>query len=489
MTASHPRSMRHVLLADGHQLLLDDLLIAEQTGLTRRLGQPERYAHNPVLVPTEPHEGMGVLMFGTLVYDEGRYRCWYYTQCPESARQLFCYAESDDGIVWQKPELGRVACNGSKANNILMAAPEGMKLTHGVVAKSTSEPDPDRRYRASLFMYKQGEPRGPTRGHYLVYSPDGIHWSDPPASPDVRCNECGGLLWDESRTDFVDLNKTGHGLEMFNREDMRVGHMRCTAVATSDDGTVWSPYRVVLMPNLFLDEPYDEFYHLHGFRWGGSYVGYLRVYHNTPDCGEAPRQRIDVQLVTSRDGETWERVCPGQNFITSAEPRQWDFGRLAIGNGPPVVTGDTMRVYYCGQPTDHRGLDGLGGRGEDGLGKGYRARVGFATLRKDGFAALCADRTGELLTHPVRGGNRLNLNLDAAGGSCRVELQDAGGKPIPGFSMEESIPLRVDQVDAPVAWKSAREIPCPDGEPMRVRMALERARLFSWTFAGNKEKQ
>ena len=70
-----------------------------------------------------------------------------------------------------------------------------------------------------------------------------------------------------------------------------------------------------------------------------------------------------------------------------------------------------------------------------------------------------------------------------------MELQDAGGKPIPGFSMEESIPLCVDQVDAPVAWKSAREIPCPDGEPMRVRMALERARLFSWTFAGNKEKQ
>ena len=480
-----PPSVRHVLQSDPHQLVLDDLLIAEQRGLARRLGQPERYAGNPVLVPTEPHEGTGVMMYGTLAHDEGRYRCWYQTQCLQDSRQYFCYAESEDGIAWRKPALGRVTFGGSRDNNILMAAPEGMKFTHGVVAKSTVEPDPNRRYRAVLFMYVAGDPRGPTRGHYVVCSPDGIDWSRPDAAPNARCNECGGLLWDESRTDFVDLNKTGHALEMFNREDMRVGHTRCTAVANSDDGVAWSPYRVVLMPNLYLDEPYDEFYYLHGFRWGGSYVGYLRVYHNTPECGAAPRQRIDVQLATSRDGETWERVCPGQDFVTSAEPRKWDFGRIAMGNGPPAVTGDRMRIYYCGQPTDHRGFDGLGGRGENGLDQGYTAKVGFATLRKDGFACLAADGKGELVTRPVTGGPFLRLNVDATGGACRVEVRDASGNSLPGFGIDDCVPLCKDQVDAPVAWRRGQEIPCRAGEQIRLRIELTRARLFAWTFGAS----
>ena len=481
MTA-FPPSMRHVLLDERHQLLLDDLLIAEQKGLTRRIGKVEKYPHNPVIVPTEPHEGTGPMFFGTLVHDEGRYRCWYQTQYLETHQEYFCYAESDDGLEWRKPALGVVEFNGSRNNNILLPLPEHMKFTHGFVAKSAAEPDPSRRYRAAMFMYEHGDPRGPTRGHYMVYSPDGIRWSAPPDMPDVRCNECGGLLWDESRADFVDPNKTGHALEMFNREDMRVGHMRCIAVATSDDGRIWSPYRVVLAPNLFFDEPFDEFYHLHGFRWGGSYVGYLRVYHNTPESGAAPRQRIDIQLATSRDGETWERVCPGQNFIQSAEPRQWDFGRLAIGNGPPVCVGDQMRIYYCGQPTDHRGGDGLGGRGENGLDRGYTAKIGLATTRKDGFVSLDADGEGELTTHPVSAGGHLRLNVDASGGSCRVELQDPAGKPMDGFSLSDCTPIEGDRVDAEVAWRPGSQIPASRPKRVRLRVALEKARLYSWTF-------
>ncbi len=475
--SSFPPSIRHVLLSDPHQVLLDDSLLARQSGLARRLGKIEKYSGNPILIATEPHEEMGVLMFGTLVFDEGRYRCWYMTH---GRGDHFCYAESDDGVVWRKPLLGLVEWGGSRNNNILFSTCEGWSLANLSVAKSVNEENSGRRYRAVLFMYKKTNHRGPERGHYIVYSPDGVHWTLPEAAPNVNCNECGGLLWDETRTDFVDLNKTGHAVEMFNREDMRVGHTRCTAVATSDDGHIWSPYRVVLMPNLFFDEPFDEFYHLHGFRWGGSYIGYLRIYHNTPDCGNAPRQRIDIQLATSRDGETWQRVCPGENFIQSAKSRQWDFGRVAIGNGPPAVLGDTMRVYYCGQPTDHRGGDGLGGRGEMGLGKGYTAKVGFAVLRKDGFVSLDADGDGYLLTHPLLTGEKLHLNVDAARGSCRVELQSPDGRAIPGYSLDECMPLRTDQVDAEVTWKQGRDMPSKITSTVRLKIVLDKAKLYAF---------
>ena len=479
MTA-YPPSMRHVLLGDRHQLLLDDLLIAERHGLVRKIGIAEKYESNPVLVPTEPHERVGIMLFGTLVFDEGKYRCWYHT---EGDGSHFCYAESDNGVNWEKPSLGLVEWHGSRENNILFSDNEGeIRLAAVSVSKSQTEADPQRRYRGKLFMYRRGNHRGPERGLYMIHSSDGIHWSAPEATPSVACNECGGFLWDESRSDLVDLNKTGHALEMFNREDMRVGHVRCSAVATSDNGVVWSPYRVVLTPNLFLDEPYDEFYHLHGYRWGGSYVGYLRIYHNTPETGSQPKQGIDIQLVTSRDGETWERVCPGDEFISAGKPQNWDFGRVAIGNGPPAVVGDRMRIFYCGQPTDHRGGDGLGGRGENGLDKGYTAKVGFVTIRKDGFVSLNADNHGELVTHPVSVGSRLSLNVDASAGDCLVELQSPDGKPIPGYSLADCRAISTDEVDGPVVWEGGSEIDV--GRICRVRLSIvvKKAALYSWTF-------
>ena len=475
-----PPSISHLLRAHPHQLLLDDLMIAQQSGLTRQLGPITKYHYNPVITPTEPHEQMGLLMFGTLTFDQGRYRCWYHTA---GAGTHFCYAESNDGLSWTKPHLGLTDFRNRRANNILFSAPQGMALANVSVAQSLAEHDPNRRYRAALFMYRKDNHRGPARGHYLIYSPDGIHWSKPSPLPQAACNECGGLLWDPSRTDFVDLNKTGHALQMLNREDMRVGHTRCTAVAASDDGTAWTPYRVVLTPNLYLDQPFDEFYHLHGFRSAGSYVGYLRVYHNTPDSGPPPRQCIDVQLATSRDGQNWQRVCPGSTFIPIGAPGAWDFGRIALGNAPPVPVQDQMRIYYCGQPTDHRGGDGRGGQGENGLNQGYTGKIGFATIRPDGFACLTAGpQTGELITHPITPGSHLTLNIDAPHGQCRVEIQSPHGRPLDGFSLAQSNPIQGDHLAAPATWQPPASIPTITHPRVRLRITLHHAKLYSWTF-------
>ena len=482
--SDYPPSMRHVLLDDSHQLLMDDLLIARRDGLTRRPSAIEKYPGNPVLSRTEPFEDIGTFIYGTLLHDEGVYRCWYYTNTHDH-REMWCYAESDDGLAWRKPSLGREEFNGSKDNNILTQSRGDYLFKHTYVAKSLADPDPNRRYRAVVFQYIRGQPHGPTRGHYTIFSPDGINWTEPPELPHVRCNENGSLLYDESRADFVDINKTGHWTEMYNREDMRVGHVRCTAVATSDDGCVWSPYRVILTPNLYLDQPFDEFYQLHGFRWGGSYVGLLRVYHNTPQSEPPPRQCIDVQLATSRDGENWQRVCAGDVFIPFGRPREWDFGRIALGNGPPACVGDQMRIYYCGQPTNHRGGDGLGGKGENGLDQGYAAKIGFATCRKDGFVSLDAgDDGGELVTHPIRPGRTLRLNVNAAGGRCLVELQDAAGRAIDGRGLDDCAAIEADGVAAQVAWREGDAIrPGGDGR-VRLRISLRNAKLYSWTFEG-----
>ena len=53
---------------------------------------------------------------------EGRYRLWYGVQrLDDITRSYVCYAESDDGFTWQRPELGLCEYEGSTRNNIICA--------------------------------------------------------------------------------------------------------------------------------------------------------------------------------------------------------------------------------------------------------------------------------------------------------------------------------------------------------------------------------
>jgi len=62
-----------------------------------------------------------------VLYDEadGVYRMWYRTSdltLPErdyDSKYLNMYAESEDGLEWERPELGVFDYEGSTANNII----------------------------------------------------------------------------------------------------------------------------------------------------------------------------------------------------------------------------------------------------------------------------------------------------------------------------------------------------------------------------------
>ena len=62
----------------------------------------------PVLVGDSLVDGGGALIYGSVLYDGGRYRMWYQAT-PKGGRaypsSFVGYAESDDGIEWHKPTL------------------------------------------------------------------------------------------------------------------------------------------------------------------------------------------------------------------------------------------------------------------------------------------------------------------------------------------------------------------------------------------------
>lgn len=94
-----------------------------------------------------------------------------------------------------------------------------------------------------------------------------------------------------------------------------------------------------------------------------------------------------------------------------------------------------MRLYFAGYDDGHDWLP-------------FHSGIGMATLRKDGFASLDAgDGPAEMVTKHFKGASG-PLHVNSAGaGEIRVEVLDAAGKVLPGFSREDCEPLKDDKVD------------------------------------------
>ena len=77
-------------------------------------------------------------------------------------------------------------------------------------------------------------------------------------------------------------------------------------------------------------------------------------------------------------------------------------------------------------------------------------------------------------------GSKLSLNI-ASRGPTRVELQDAGGKPLPGFALDDCTAIVGDQIEQTVSWKGG-SLSALAGQPVRLRFVLREADLYSFQF-------
>jgi hypothetical protein len=106
------------------------------------------------------------------------------------------------------------------------------------------------------------------------------------------------------------------------------------------------------------------------------------------------------------------------------------------------------------------------------------------TLRLDGFASLSARSRGEFVTKSLTfRGKELALNFStSAAGHLRVELQDGDGRPLPGFGLADSDELFGDTLQRVVTWQNKSDVSALAGRPIRVRMAMHDADLYSLRF-------
>ena len=456
----------------------------------------------PVLSPeqgsADAPDNAAAHFYGGVVHDAGKYRMWYYachwegdTSPAERVEANLregpvCYAESDDGIRWVKPDLGQVEWRGSRKNNIVRL---GTLYNEGVnVIKDDRDPSPARRYKM-VYNYRPAN-----RDFWTIRtatSHDGLHWSDGPDLP------YDGFLEHASLYEFGG-NYYVSG-QMFSRSEG--GHVSCRQgfAIVSPDFDRWLPEcgESFLLPEPAdpkergFTKPYDQVHiGVGAASFGNVLVGLYSIWHNRSfptekDWFGMGTTSGDFGLVVSNDGLHFREPVKGHVFLHRDESPPFGLaagvrhGRiLCQANGILNVGGET-RIYHGRWANTQHVRD-------------YLAEVALATLPRDRWGALglFPEATeGSVWSAPVTlpaSGCALLLNADGAAG-MRVDVADERFNLVPDLSGDRAGSVRAaGGLDCPVVWPG-RTLGELGGKSVRFRVSLNRQggepRLFCMTLS------
>ena len=488
------------------QLFMDDYIVESmEPRVYRLMNQPQKYYNNPVIRLDSEWEHKGGLSHGgdcgQIFYDPDRKLYRFYglmVNWDWSERWVF-YAESEDGIHWAKPRLGQVKYLDYDTNFI--GFPFDSKAHSNSIFRDPAAKSENERYKMLYMQERNGKV-----SMYPGYSSDGLNWKaydvDRPAVP-YWSDTNNNLLWDAKRKRYVLYLRTFNKLsrwmdpEPIYPEDART---RTASFATSVDFLNWdSPPAIRDAEDRFLSFHADakdpvgsrDFYTLEVLPYAGGYVGFTSVYHNmfgaapaAMDAGNAQSpwmDRMDVQLLWSRDAVRFERVGERRVFIPNGPAGSWDEDLVySVHNG--IVREDLgeIWIYYEGFSGHHWFYH----RQEH-----QRGQVGLAILRLDGFVSITGQ--GTITTRPLTfQGNVLRINATGVDkyvgpgyGTVRVEVLDAKtSDPIQGFDKKSSDPFGDDRIDHNVTWKGKSDVSALQGRSIQLRFHLDKAKLFAFQF-------
>jgi hypothetical protein len=489
-------SAEPIPIGSRRELFVDDYLIE------RLSARAEVRLHSPTsqgiaIVCDRPWEGNGC-NYITVFQDGARYRMYYrgvdVVYGPKGYRQphreVYCYAESKDGIHWSRPDLGLVEFNGSKKNNIVL---DGIG-THAFSPFIDTRPQcpEDQRYKALGVG-------GGKHGLYAFKSNDGVRWSLMSPEPVIvkgAFDSQNLAFWDEVRGEYREFHR-----DFRNGRDIRT--------STSRDFIRWTEPRFVEYASLAGGPIPDVEVATHpAGRPGQLYTNQVIPYFRSPHLmlgfptryldrgwtesakalprydyrkvrGARSRREgtalTEVLFMASRDGNRFA-VRPEAFLRPGLRTRdQWFYGDgyqnwgLVTTKSSQSDAPSELSLYVT-----ERSLQETGG-----------VIIRRYTLRIDGFTSVQAPLSGgELLTKPIRfDGRRLTLNCStSAAGSIRVEIQDAEGNPLPGFALAQCHEIYGDDLDRTVSWQQRSDVSALVGRPVRLRYVLRDADVFSFQF-------
>ncbi|HEX8912983.1 MAG TPA: hypothetical protein VF796_11535 [Humisphaera sp.] len=456
----------------GRQLFVDDFLI-ESTTLVRTFHRPTPHPGNPILKPDQPWERAGkapmAMAFSDGVwFDPGDrlFKMWYMG----GYGRAVCLALSHDGITWEKPKLDVV----EKGTNIVHPGPRDS----ATVWLDHAANDPAKRF---VLFRSHGENKRFAQS--VHFSPDGIRWGERA----VRSGSTGDrttAFYNPFRKVWVYSNRHGWGVPRRRRywetRDLVAGPQWNEIT----EPTMWLEADKLDPERADLKTP-PQLYNLDCVAYESIVLGLFTIWRGDLNIPPGRPKPNNVCAGFSRDGFHFTRPDRSAFIDVSERPGDWNWGNVQSAGGCCLIVGDELYFYHSGRA----GSPAVDGKAASGAARDGGGSTGLAVMRRDGFASMDAPPAGgTLTTRPVRfTGGHLFVNATVPpGGGLTAEVIGDDGKPLPGLTAAQCVPVTGDKAKLPVVWK-AGTIAAAAGKPVRLRFHLSGgSRVYAFWVAKEK---
>ena len=477
-------------------LMLDPRTIENAKNAQIKLGKVKKHVNNPLFGEDKPWEVRFDNLYANIWYDPVRFigkpfRLWYNpfivdhstSDTPEEeklpgnyrglSRKMWkkfgrdyrvmgvCYAESENGIHWEKPNLGIYSHKDSKDTNIVAVKFHGA----GMYFDPFSE-DPQQRYKLIFKLDKK-------KSFFYALSEDGIHWGEPIEIEVFKNYQLetfnsitfwGGdthnnILFDVFHSKYVVFTRMWKKILKYGQSHRVVGRSES------------ADFIHFTKPEVVLDvlEPHLEAYSMVVFLYTNVFLGLVAIFNTQTD-------RVSTELALSLDNKNWERIDPGESLIPNgSEEDVYDWGCIYAANRPFIIK-DNIWIYYLGS-------DGL----HTDWRKGYFC---LATLRIDGFAGFEQIKPNQdsIITTPIIKtipnnwcGLQINADVDT-GGYIDIKILDNNNDVlyvVPRIT-ETCINYRIQLVDPKINVKKAKATDSYVGEQIKIQFMFRKAKIYSF---------
>jgi len=462
-----PNNDSVIALGNQREIFVDNYLIEKLDGTYLVLHHP--VDRGPVFYFNKPWEG-DVSGYVTVIKEPDLYRMYFRGLKSKKNKNdttvvaHTCYAESKDGIQWERPALGLVGFEGSSNNNIL-DLPE--PATHNFSPFLDTNPNvlPAEKYKALAGKDRKD-------GLVAYSSPDGIHWKkmqEKPVITDGVFDSQNVAFWSESEGCYVSYFRTW--------TEGNYKGFRSVSRATSPDFIHWSATQSMT----FGDTPLEHLYTNQTSPYFRAPQIYLSIGARFSDFQVVPDEQA---LKLKVDSTQWKGVSDAY-FMSTRGGTQYDrtfmesFIRPGIG-----LNNWTARCNYPALNVVQTGANEMSVY----LNQDYAqptANLHRYSLRLDGFTSINAPFDGgEVLTKPFTfSGDILEINYStSAVGEIRFEIQNKAGKPIEGFEMEKSKAVIGNEIAGQATWEGNKSLASLNGKIVRLHIYMKDADLYSLRF-------
>lgn len=480
LAGSLPAADAPVQIGSRRELFADSFLIESFSGTHLQLQTPrdEGVAFKFDLPWEGPFSGYATLV----TLDDGRLRAYYRGKAVAnkdgSEEELTCVAESADGRTWTKPELGIYEVMSTRKNNVVLM--KAHTATHNFSPFRDQRPGVPEGERFKAFG-------GTMEGGGLTAwkSPDGLRWEKITAEPVItKAMVPYKYMFDSQNVPFWSAAE-GRYVAYYRVFE---GGIRRIVRSESSDFRTWSAPVLMEYRNPAMQAPIEHLYT-----------------NQTHPYFRAPHLYVSIAA----------RFMPGRRVLTDEQA-------AAIKVNPNYFKDTSDAIFMTTRPVEgaaHAGIYDrtfLEGFIRGGIGaQNWVSRTNYPalnvvptgphemsvfvnqdyaqptahmrrySLRTDGFASLhCSYAGGHAITKPVVfAGRELSLNFStSAAGGVKVGLEDVDGKPVPGFGLEDCVMQIGNELDRKVAWKSGTDVSKLAGKPLRLRISMKDADVFSFQF-------